>query len=1469
MTNRLSSTNTMFQRVLLKTPGVALGMLLALFLLPIAHAHHFGGTTYADDEGVSTSGPGGGCDDNICCIGGGTGDGGDGGPGADPSDGFDGGNAGKPISLYDGRERYSAFDLSVGSQYPISLTRRFDNLALYDSSLGFGWAFDHDRRLFEYPDGSAIIRSGCGMRHRFVSTGNAYVASRDGVQATLQRRNDGGHELLFQSGARDVYDAEGRLAYMINAQGWRHAFTYDSRGKLPLTGTSPNSIDPDKPLVVALMPRLTRIDLQAPDGSSTGHAIEFHYNEATGRLQRASTSDGREVSYQHDVWQGATRGNLVAVNGTASGDYAYGYDDSRFPHYVTSFQGGAATVPVVNQYDADGRVVVQTQGRSKIEIRYVDKYRRTEVTRSVFDAQGTSLIAGTRTVWFDEAGYLEKETNELNHELKIIRNERKQVVRQEVWERIGNGYQLFTATDFTRDALGRALTETVRLSPSESLVTQWTYDDDWVVSRESYSTAAPNSRNRVEYDLNRDATGRPTGYSEVRHVRSDGSHTRTRYAYCTEQDVANPSLGCPVLGLLKSIDGPREDVQDITQFQYFTSTDTSGCGLAQGPCHHRGDLARTVNAAGQARVMLRYDAAGRLIEAQDANGVSTVNAYDAQGRLLSSTTGDATQQFEYNARGLLTKRTDAEGPEVRYQYDDRGWLSALIAADGSRIVYERDSAGQVLRERTLNAAGQVTRSSERSYDKRGQLISSKDGLGRTTLFKYDALGRQTQITDPMGRLTEQRYDAAGRLVTSIGDAAVAAIRATSHFHYDGAGRLIGVTDPNGLNTLYVYDDLGQLEQLISPDTGITQYAVDDAGNRISETDARGVAATSTYDALNRLQSVSYPDSSKNLAFHYDEGNAITGCAASHPIGRLTRAIKGVVETRYCYDFAGRVTEKREIIGGREFRVGYRYDRDGRLASVEYPSGYRVRYSRDDERRLSAAVLVAADSSERVVVQDLQYAAFGPTTQRRYGDNSQTTITHNANYQVESIASPAFSLGLTLDWVGNIIASESGAGIQEQYRYDALNRLLRVGSPGGGLKQEFSYDATGNRRSEQRQGETPDTYQYGSDSHRLLQANGLSRSYDARGNTVSGLVAGATQRYGDDGRLDAWMTASAITGYLHNARGERVRKHQGESCASAACVGRYFIYDEAGHLIGEYAADGSPIQEHIWADDVPAGLLNGNDLLYVHTDHLGTPRMITDAEQVVRWHWPFADNAFGERAPVAVEQGVEYGMRFPGQYYDSESGLHYNYYRDYDPSTGRYVESDPIGLLGGLNTFAYVGGQPIMQHDRLGLCWSKADSVAHFYLGMGRTVTMQETGCAGQLTSKTQPERAIWESQVRTAAEAKARSMPCGTFTRMMMSRSVGIASGIWWIGGFSMKQEGNCIVKRNCADNSGGMCRPETYSFDCLLTSSFADLFSDPSDWDNSGYTNNPDFWDHYQYGGTPYLVTGSWYERVSGGGTL
>jgi RHS repeat-associated protein len=194
---------------------------------------------------------------------------------------------------------------------------------------------------------------------------------------------------------------------------------------------------------------------------------------------------------------------------------------------------------------------------------------------------------------------------------------------------------------------------------------------------------------------------------------------------------------------------------------------------------------------------------------------------------------------------------------------------------------------------------------------------------------------------------------------------------------------------------------------------------------------------------------------------------------------------------------------------------------------------------------------------------------------------------------------------------------------------------------------------------------------------------------------------------------------------------------------------YYIYDESGHAIGEYDASGHAVQEHIYLDNRPVAVAvtsnNTTTVDYVTTDQVDAPRAITDSTQTVVWNWP--SDPFGNGQPTG---SLTYNLRFPGQYFDSETGHNYNYMRNYDPATGRYVESDPIGLGGGVNTYIYVGGNPGLNSDPYGLyapIWhSEFTDIAAEEAGWSpeaATALAQQVAGVDNLSGSQDPANAIW------------------------------------------------------------------------------------------------------------------------------
>ncbi|WP_239948909.1 RHS repeat-associated core domain-containing protein [Dyella terrae] len=793
-----------------------------------------------------------------------------------------------------------------------------------------------------------------------------------------------------------------------------------------------------------------------------------------------------------------------------------------------------------------------------------------------------------------------------------------------------------------------------------------------------------------------------------------------RYTYCNAVDTTQ----CPLTGLLLSVDGPRTDVSDITNYSYYLSADESGCGTAGGACHRAGDVYTVANALGQITTVVAYDKNGRVVRQSSANGVITDLAYSPRGWLLTRTVranadgsaspNDAVTTVGYTAYGSVASIQDADGVTVNYTYDAAHRLTKITDALGNYVQYTLDAAGNKTAEQTYDSSGTLRRSLSRTFNTLGQLTKVTDGLSHAVFNavysdSYDANGNLVHTGDALGVQRKQGYDGLNRLITTIDNYSgtdTATQNTQSAFAYDANDRLEGVSDPDGLNTTYSYDGLGNATGVQSPDTGSTTYVYDAGGNVTQRTDAKGVVSNSTYDALNRRTATTYADGTLNVAYAYDEANSVTGCPASYPVGRLTRIIETAVTTVYCYDAHGNVTRKSQTQGTVTDVTAYGYTLADRLASTLTPAGTSIQYSRDAAGRISGVTALPPGTSGAGagnVVTAISYLPFGPIASYTLGNGQTITRTYDANYAVTDVVSPALNLHFARDAMGNITALGNASGASpatETYAYDPLYRLTGLYDASTNPEETYTYSKTGDRLSKTGNGLATGAYTYQTGTHHLTAIGNAARTYDANGNTTGSVIGGDTFGYGYNGRNRMTVVqrdGSTVGTYTYNVLGQRTAKVATFPSASS----QRFAYDEASQLIGEY---GSNSRDYVWLGDLPVATVDTasgvSTVSYVHADGLGTPRAIANTSGNTIWQLAYQTNAFGEQQPTSAN-GFVYGLRLPGQYYDAESGLANNVNRDYEAATGRYLQSDPIGLDGGLSTFAYVDSSPLNFFDPLG------------------------------------------------------------------------------------------------------------------------------------------------------------------------
>ena len=413
-------------------------------------------------------------------------------------------------------------------------------------------------------------------------------------------------------------------------------------------------------------------------------------------------------------------------------------------------------------------------------------------------------------------------------------------------------------------------------------------------------------------------------------------------------------------------------------------------------------------------------------------------------------------------------------------------------------------------------------------------------------------------------------------------------------------------------------------------------------------------------------------------------------------------------------------------------VTYTYDAAGKVTGIKYPSGRQLSVTYTGGQPSAMALARNATAAPVDLISDIRWEPFGGVKSWQWQLASGTQLherVHDTSGRPVRYRLGANLRDLTYDAADRIVAythyaAAGGApqpALDQGFAYDELGRLRTVTT--ASANWSIHHDANGNRTSLTLNGTSPSVYTVLSTSNRLDSVTTPLRSfgYDAAGNTVSD-SASHTASFNLAGRLASLTKGGVSTTYSVDGLGRRVRKFDTSGAASTTV----FVYDAGGQLLGEYGSTGTPLREYVWLGGTPVAVFTPDPtgatkpplVYFIHTDHLDTPRLVLDKSNNLRWSW--VAEPFGTTAANPNPQGLGvfvFNLRFPGQYFDQESGLHYNYFRDYDATLGRYVQSDPIGLAAGINTYAYVSGNPVTGVDPLGLAetiWSPP--------GPGRSLT---------------------------------------------------------------------------------------------------------------------------------------------------
>jgi RHS repeat-associated protein len=708
---------------------------------------------------------------------------------------------------------------------------------------------------------------------------------------------------------------------------------------------------------------------------------------------------------------------------------------------------------------------------------------------------------------------------------------------------------------------------------------------------------------------------------------------------------------------------------------------------------------RIVDALGGER-RFSYGSSGELLLETDQIGRETRYLFNAQFDCLSITHPDGTmRRSAYNSDSLLEKLTDETGAVFRREYDEKGNLIAAVDALGYRREYSYNQFGYL--ESSLDPRGGLTKF---KWDERGRLIEFSTPGGATTRCSYDERGRLVRVSDPIGNGTRYAYDASDRLVlVERGDGT------KYYYEYDPEGNLTRYRDANGGETVYRYAGYNKLSERIDPSSQVRRLLYDTEARPIELRNEQGKANKFIYDALNRvIREIEFD----GLEWKYDYDQTDQVIVRTDPAGRTTRLtwdLRGRVVKRerpdgtvidFSYDSIGQLIEaegpgsklefKYDVLGqviwesqnGRV--IEHEYDELGRRSMRRSPLNQTVEFAYDSDSQLS--ILNTPRGS-----MEFEYDKVGQITERRSpGDLEESFYYDQCGRIIEqSLHKPdrlLFHRGYKYDAKGNLIQLRDNNKGVKRFAYDPLERLREVLQPENEV-EAFIYDSTGNllRRGARE-------FRYDQYDH-LTQIGDTTLIYDQVGNLIEKRRTGKIIRYSYDTDNQLTAVESDEGGRIefgYDPLGRRIVKKSdgGEVC---------FLWD-GDVLLSEERADWSA--EYVFRSDgyEPICRFAASSFETYHNDHLGTPLELTNEEGRIVWSAHY--DVYGRINKQEVNESSNQ-LRFQGQYEDAETGLYYNYFRYYDSDIGRYLSKDPLGLAGGINTYAYTMS-PVNWIDPLGL-----------------------------------------------------------------------------------------------------------------------------------------------------------------------
>ena len=1080
------------------------------------------------------------------------------------------------------------------------------------------------------------------------------------------------------------YNTEHSISYAIGAERVKHTDSY-----LPLLGfafsrqytSQMNECDRSCMGARWMMPFSNHIEKTQ---------FGYLFIDSNGRKHSLPTSivhKAYEVPFEAIMVAPLESGDLVLNFGSDWNFYFHQFEEGGHYHLVLEENLESQECVLLDYLVIDGRAYLKQvefklkKGQQVLKFAYTPQVK---IQAIFIDEQPESLVRYE----YDQQGNLVKAYDQNGHVRHYEYNEAHQLTRYT--DRTGRGQNIRYES----------------AKPNAKAIQEWADDGSFKTTLKWH----PRLRQVAVYD----AYDVPTYY----YFDLDGFTYRTRLADGREKWLS------------------RDQQKRITRQIDFDGSET------QQVYNEEGQLSKIVQPNGGV-IRFAYDDNGNLIETKDPEGNIWKKEYDADGNVNKDINplGQITS-YKYNAQGQLSEITDAKGGKKSIQYNDLGQMVSYSDCSGKESAWKYDEEGTLLELQDAAAStvkyiysdkgidkGQLKtivypdRLKEHfEHDQEGRILKHIDTAGKATVYSYNHTGLLQQRIDANKYQIGYQWDKQGRISTLINEN-----HAQYQFHYNQVGQLIREQGFDGEEKYYHYAENGRLFQIKQP-LVVTQFAYHEDG-RIAEKSYTHIETRQTqkesfdYNLNGQLSRAS--NETSQIDFYRNEIGQLT---REHQHYKLPHLKPLTAVLRYQYDELGNLSKTTRPDGQEIAHLTYG---SGHVYGIALNQKEMVSFKRDnlhrETERYLANGLVQTNQFNDVGLLISQMIQPEHETSERQFHTGLRNYQYDKNYLLTQVDDHR---------LGKI-----------NYQYDSIGRLIKTKTPNN--TELFSFDPAGNLID-------PIATQMSQvQSNLVTQFQGKHYKYDAQGNMLESQEKGNNLKFTWDNlsRLVQSERNGQMTEYGYDVFGRRLYKankdqntltlfgwdgdlmiwesrrseqHQDDTytkhymyepnsfvpllqCGYSQFIDLLETPNYEKFKTQAYSMNKDPV----WKNDARKSKIELEQIAFYHCDQVGTPQTLSN--ELGECIWEVELNTWGKVQQLKAQNNDQVfdqtNIRFQGQYYDEETGLHYNRYRYYEPHSGRYISKDPIGLEGGLNNLAYVS-DPNQWVDPMGLQLQKGDKISN-------------------------------------------------------------------------------------------------------------------------------------------------------------